>query len=153
MKFLFACLLTSFSIYCGAQVMSTTKLPILVPPSTEVAELSRFMQASTQMFTGASNVQVPLYALQARNIKTNISLNYSNNGTKVNDIPCRAGLGWNVLAGGSISRTVHDEPDEKNSFLSPPNFDASISDADYLLYNKTALNTGMIQNMIFIRLT
>jgi len=41
MKFLFACLLTSFSIYCGAQVMPTTKLPILVPPSPEVAELSR----------------------------------------------------------------------------------------------------------------
>lgn len=142
MKFLFACLLTSFSIYCGAQVMPTTKLPILVPPSPEVAELSRFMQASTQMFTGASNVQVPLYTLQTGNIKTNISLNYSNNGIKVNDIPGRAGLGWNVLAGGSISRTVHDEPDEKSSFLSPPNFDAPISDTDYLLYLKTALKYG-----------
>ncbi len=122
----------------SAQIPPVTEtageLPKIVPPSPEVASLARLAQMSTGLHTGSANVSVPLYNMVVGNISLPVQLSYSTNGIKVTEIPSRVGLGWNLVAGGSISRVVHDEPDGESTFLTAPsNFqDFSQSLLDYL---------------------
>jgi len=139
MKFKLILFFTAFSCYAFAQTPTLdTKMPAIVPPSPEIAELSRYSDVKSSMFTGAANVNIPLYEFETGSIKTQVSLAYSNNGLKVSDIPSRVGMGWNLIAGGVISRTVHDEPDEKGDKLAPINFATETNPSVYLGYLRAA---------------
>lgn len=112
-----------FSInFCQGQTSSGSfqaKLPTIVPPSPEVASLVKAGDINTGLHTGSANAGVSLFSLSAGAFTMPVSLTYSSNGIKVNDIPSRVGLGWNLVAGGSISRIVHDEPDGESTYLPP----------------------------------
>nr|WP_315423333.1 hypothetical protein [uncultured Pedobacter sp.] len=113
-------------------------IPVVVPPSPEVGEMARIGQLGSELFTGASSTSIPLLELKAGGIKLPISLAYSNNGIKVNDIPTRVGLGWNLMAGGSVSRVIHDEPDDESEKLAPVDFNVhNQALLDYLYYATT----------------
>jgi|GEM_PF-2529038 len=105
-----------------AQEKPIGNIPILIPPSPEVAELGRIGQVSSNLFTGASSVNISLHEVTAGIAKVPLALSYSNNGIRVSEIPGRAGLGWSIIAGGVVSREVRDEPDDQSEFLTPPNF-------------------------------
>jgi hypothetical protein len=112
-------------------------LPSIIPPSPDIASLNRIGNMTTGLHTGAANVSIPLYDLSAGSIKHPLSLSYSTNGIRVNDIPSRVGLGWNLVAGGSINRTVHDEEDDDPNMthLTPPSFSQpNQATLDYLFY-------------------
>ncbi len=113
-------------------------IPVVVPPSPEVGEMARIGQLGSELFTGASSTSIPLLELSAGGVKLPISLAYSNNGIKVNDIPTRVGLGWNLMAGGSVSRVIHDEPDDESERLAPVDFNVhNQAMLDYLFYATT----------------
>lgn len=114
------------------QYADAGQLPKIVPPSPEVASIANVAQVSNGMFTGAANASVPLYTIKHGNIAHPIELRYSTNGLKVAEMPSSVGLGWNLMAGGSISRVVHDEPDGESDYLTPP--------ADFGTYDLTLLN-------------
>lgn len=97
-------------------------LPVIIPPSPEVAEMTRVGQVGSSLFTGASNVNIPLYTIDAGSLKFPVAISYSNNGIRVGEIPGRAGLGWSLQIGGVVNREVRDEPDGESTFLTPPNF-------------------------------
>ena len=66
--------------------------------------------------TGAFSFSVPLHTLEGRELKIPVFLSYSSsNGIKLDEIAGVAGLGWSLSAGGCITRTVRDMPDEFNS--------------------------------------
>ncbi len=47
-----------------------------------------------------------------------VALNYnSGNGLKVNDVASNVGQGWNLVAGGVITRMQVGEPDDQPAFL------------------------------------
>lgn len=137
MKISLTLLFTALSCCVFAQTLDT-KMPAVVPPSPEIAELSRYMDVKSNLFTGASNVNIPLYELKTGSITTQVALAYSNNGIKVTDIPSRAGMGWNLIAGGMITRTVRDEPDELSTKLAPLDFANVTSAPTYLQYLRSA---------------
>lgn len=57
-----------------------------------------------------------------------ISLNYSSNGLKVDEMPTKTGMSWVLNAGGVITRTVYDKPDEMYARAgAPPPGDLSTS--------------------------
>ena len=99
-----------------------SNLPSLIPPSPDVASLTLLGELSATNYTGAASVTVPLYTIQTGGIEVPVQLSYSSNGIKVNDIPSRVGLGWNLLAGGMISKIIHDEDDldPQTVQLAPP---------------------------------
>jgi hypothetical protein len=112
-------------------------LPSIIPPSPDIASLNRIGSMTTGLHTGSANVSIPLYDLSAGTIKHPLSINYSTNGIRVNDIASRVGLGWNLVAGGSINRTVHDEEDDDPNMvdLTPPSFSPlNQATLDYLFY-------------------
>ncbi|WP_320052035.1 BACON domain-containing protein [uncultured Acetobacteroides sp.] len=75
------------------------------------------------LFTGRSPVSIPIHVLKGKNISVPISLVYSSDGVKVDEHPSWVGMGWNLNAGGIITRMVHKFPDEvlfwRGSFTSP----------------------------------
>ncbi|WP_333576934.1 hypothetical protein [Sphingobacterium sp.] len=106
---------------------------IEIPPSPEVAELGRASLSSTELFTGASKVEIPIYHLKAGDIELPLQLRYSNNGIRVSDIPSRVGLGWSMQFSGAVSRVVRDEPDDESTFLTAPDFNyLNRAELDYL---------------------
>jgi len=69
-------------------------------------------QVSVDYLTGASNVSLPLHTFNWGRISIPISLNYYSNGVRTKDVEGNAGMGWNLSAGGSISRELRDLPDD-----------------------------------------
>jgi YD repeat-containing protein len=81
------------------------------PPSPTAYELGKFGELPIGLFTGTVNIPIPLLEFKSK-IPVSISLNYSSNGIMVDQLSTKVGLGWNLNAGGVISRTVKGNPDE-----------------------------------------
>ncbi|OQP56313.1 DUF5977 domain-containing protein [Niastella populi] len=71
------------------------------------------------LYTGAAQVNIPLCELSSRALNIPVSLQYTaGRGIKVQDYATSVGLGWQLSAGGSISRVVRGFPDEfTNGYL------------------------------------
>lgn len=104
-------LFISFNSFAQTTPVNKFDLPSIIPASPELSSLSNIGQVNNSMFTGAASVSIPLYDIKNGGLSMPISISYSSNGIKVNDIPSRVGLGWNLIAGGSINSTIHDEDD------------------------------------------
>ena len=70
------------------------------------------------MFTGTAQFNIPLYQLKSNKLSVPISLNYSTNGVKVDQIASWVGMGWSLNAGGVITRMVRDRADEISDRMS-----------------------------------
>ncbi|RYY49994.1 MAG: hypothetical protein EOO06_05310 [Chitinophagaceae bacterium] len=118
------CIAFSLKIFGQGPSANPGTLPSIIPPSPDVAALAKVGSMSTSLHTGTATASIPLYELSVGQLKIPIALNYSTNGTRTNDIPSRVGLGWNLVAGGSISRVIHDEEDDGTQTikLAPPDF-------------------------------
>jgi YD repeat-containing protein len=65
------------------------------------------------LYTGTAQVNIPLCVLSSRALNIPVSLSYTaGRGVKVQDYATSVGLGWQLSAGGSISRVVRGLPDE-----------------------------------------
>src|SRR5690554_1065147 len=91
--------------------------PKIVPPSPTAYEFGKYGQVPVGMFTGTPSVSVPLYTYNTRNLSVPISLSYSSNGIKVDQLSTNVGLGWNFNAGGVITRIARDKMDEDRGVL------------------------------------
>lgn len=76
--------------------------------------------------TGTLGVSVPLYTLEYNGLQVPIGLSYRATGIKVEDIAGSVGLGWQLTAGGKITRVVKGFPDEKanESYAAAPDNNA-----------------------------
>ncbi len=100
-------------------IIITFSLSAQVIPSPDAAKLIRDVNVPVNYYNGVASVSVPLYEAKANNgFTVPVSLQYNTGGIKVKDISGVAGLGWNLLAGGAITRIVRDKPDEQNRYKS-----------------------------------
>jgi RHS repeat-associated protein len=67
---------------------------------------------NTNLHTGAANITVPMKALTSYHSSLPISLNYSATGIKVDQLSGPTGLGWNLNAGGQITRQIIGQADD-----------------------------------------
>ncbi len=84
-----------------------------IPPSPESSSLIRSVNVPVDKYTGAANIQIPLYTISTQDIQIPISLTYQSSGIKLQDVATWVGLGWNLSAGGRITRVVRHLPDER----------------------------------------
>lgn len=96
----------------GAQ---EARLPIAVEPSPNSTSLVRGVSENVDLYTGRLGVGIPLISLRSGEIDFNISLQGNVNSHRVNDIASWVGMGWNLNAGGSITRVMKSLPDEYNN--------------------------------------
>ena len=93
-----------------------TYLENTMPPSPEPASVVKYADVPFTHSSGMAEYDVPFYTLQGRELSIPIGLHYASGGIKLDEIAGVAGLGWTLNAGGCITRTVMDMPDE---FTSP----------------------------------
>jgi hypothetical protein len=86
----------------------------VLPPSPTAASLGKFGEVPVSLYTGTPNISVPIYQISQTNLSLPISLNYHAGSVRPTEIPGWAGLGWALNAGGVITRTVQDLPDDLN---------------------------------------
>jgi len=67
---------------------------------------------SVNKSTGTATVSIPLYTVQSGSLSLPISLDYNAVGVKVTDLESSAGIGWNLNAGGAITRVLRGLPDD-----------------------------------------
>ena len=79
----------------------------------EVASLGTYGIIPVGMFTGTPNISVPLFDINVGGYTMPISASYHLANVRPFPTPGILGLGWNLDAGGHITRTVRGFPDEK----------------------------------------
>lgn len=90
----------------------SVEIPTVLPPSPTVASLMKYEEVPVNNYTGIPDISAPIFQTKGpHNFELKISLNY-HPLVKKNDIAGYTGLGWSLFAGGTISRTVRDLPDE-----------------------------------------
>lgn len=85
------------------------------------------MNAQVNVQTGSAVFGVPMFNWQddKSRLHVNVAINYnSGNGLKVNEVASNVGQGWNLLAGGSVTRMQVGEPDDQYAY----NGDGTIED-------------------------
>ncbi len=117
--YLFACTIpgaaqtstSEFTYSRGASIEES-----VLPSSPQAASASRYFSSDIAYSTGSAQISVPIYTLAGHELSVPIGLRYSSgSGIKLDEVAGVAGLGWTLEAGGCISRTVCDMPDEFSS--------------------------------------
>lgn len=88
-------------------------VPNVIPPSPTAYALGTYGNTPVGLFTGSQNISIPIYTYKTANLEVPISMSYSSNGVKVDEISTNVGQSWNLSFGGVISRIVRDKPDEE----------------------------------------
>ena len=129
-----------FYLFLLPKLLTAQELPEVIPPSPTVASLMRYEDIPVSNYTGVPNISIPLSSSQTRSkdINFNIGLSYHIAGINADEQASDVGLGWSLLAGGTISRTVKDIPDEY--YLAPISNGISPSRGKIGIYHNTQLN-------------
>ncbi|PKV50678.1 YD repeat-containing protein [Aquimarina sp. MAR_2010_214] len=111
------------------------ELPKIIPPSPNASSLGKYGQVPVGLFTGTPQINIPLYTLKTGKLSVPISLDYSSNGIRVDQLPSNVGLSWSLRAGGVITRVIMDDPDETSFIPLPSNFPGAYTREvlDYLI--------------------
>jgi hypothetical protein len=107
-----------------------------LPPSPNAAALGEYGQIPVGLHTGTPQFNIPLYQFTAGNLSVPISLSYSSNGVKVDEMPSHVGVDWVLNAGGVITRIARDKPDKGERWVKP---DASFNSDEMLDYLKNVV--------------
>ena len=106
-----------FSIVCmlaGASLYSQ-EIPVYSVTCPEASGLGEYGKVPVSHFTGIPNISVPLYEIKFGKYVIPISADYHLASVRPNDPPGSLGLGWTLMTGGVISRSVRGVYDEKQT--------------------------------------
>ncbi len=103
-----------FNLSFGQNPEIKTELPTVIPPSPSVAALMKFEEIPVSNYTGIPDISIPLFSspTHSKDINFNLELKY-HSGVDALDRASDVGLGWSLISGGTISRTVRGLPDEQ----------------------------------------
>ena len=93
--------LSGLSVFAQVDVKSPT-----------ATEFVKYQRIPVSYFNGLPSINIPLYTAQIKDLELPLSLNYYASGVKVNQYPTYVGLGWNLNAGGCITRVINGRADE-----------------------------------------
>ncbi len=87
-----------------------------LPPSPTAASLGKYGDVPVSYYSGAANLNVPLYKIKTNRHELDINLQYSTTGLKPNEEASWVGLGWALNAGGVITRVMRGSDDFSGSY-------------------------------------
>lgn len=106
----------------------------LIPASPTSASLAKLVDIPVSEYTGTAKTNIPIYTIDYKGYKMPITLEYSTNGIKVDQVASWVGLGWSLNIGGIVTRTVRGVPDDR---YEPDNYYPSYG----LFYSGSQINT------------
>ncbi len=83
------------------------------PPSPNAAAIAQYGAVPVNLATGTMSVDIPLFNMESTYLTLPVSVNYMANGIRTHQEASDVGLGWAITAGGVISRTINDGPDDE----------------------------------------
>ena len=110
--FTFACLLGPICLW--AQPVNNLVNDVVMP-SPNATAFGKYVDIPVSYHTGVPNISIPIHTIQEGPLTVPVGLSYHASGVKVGELASWVGLGWNLEAGGVVTRTVMNVPDEKNS--------------------------------------
>lgn len=88
--------------------------------SPRATEMNKFGYYPTNLYTGLIDISVPIYTINYKNIQVPIELKYHASGIKFDDVDTGVGLGWTLIAGGTVSCSARGatspEPSYNNNY-------------------------------------
>jgi hypothetical protein len=88
-------------------------LPQVISPTPNAASLFKYAEYPVNYSTGLPEITIPLFEVKSGQLSVPITLSYHSSGRKVYDETGAVGIGWTLMAGGMISRTVYGDPDNE----------------------------------------
>lgn len=112
MKYKYVLILLTASQIALAQSAISTTAPQVTLPSPTAFSMIKYTDAPINISGGRPDVTVPIYTINEPGISFPVAYNYGTGGVKVDEVASSYGLGWNLIAGGSITRVVRGVMDE-----------------------------------------
>jgi YD repeat-containing protein len=105
------------TLLCAATLLFSYAISQTVPnpPKDEtpnVATLDKFGDIPVDMATGVPNISIPIHTLKFGNINVPVALRYHPSAVRVAQHPGWVGSGWDLEAGGVITRQERELADE-----------------------------------------
>ncbi|NLR82132.1 hypothetical protein [Chitinophaga eiseniae] len=88
----------------------------ITPLAPNVAALSKYIDVPTIPMNGVAPINLPLFDIGVGKLHVPVSLSYHSSGIKVTQQATWVGLGWSLMPGGTIARTVNGVEDEKLTY-------------------------------------
>ena len=95
-----------------AGLMLSPQTSEIITPTPSSAQQIRYQSPQPSLATGAVNLSIPLYTIEAEGLSIPFSLSYHTSGIKPADDPYPCGYGWSMLPALKITRTVRGRADE-----------------------------------------
>jgi YD repeat-containing protein len=109
-------LFSTFIFSVKGQVPNNFSFPSIIPTSPEMYGLGKFGDIPVSTYTGTPDISIPIYTIKSGSLSLPITLSYHATGIGVSEESTWVGLGWNLIAGGSISYIPvggYDDPNLK----------------------------------------
>lgn len=84
----------------------------IIYPSPTAASLGKYGEYPVSLYNGLVNIGRDIVTVKSGRLALDVSLSYHASGNKPSDIPGWVGLGFSLNAGGVITRTIRDLPDD-----------------------------------------
>lgn len=114
-------LIFSFSMNSIAQLDA----PKLILPPPDAYSMTKYGDIPVGLFTGTMKYSLPLMQITTGKINLPISLNYSTNGVKVDEVAGHTGMSWSLQASGVITRNIVGKADDSSPLYMPSSTDSS----------------------------
>jgi YD repeat-containing protein len=86
-----------------------------IPPSPNAQSFQSYGNEPVALYEGVPAINIPIYGLKCGSLSLPISLSYNYNGLYPLQDASWVGLGWNLSAGGSISRIIEGGVDNSEN--------------------------------------
>ena len=109
----------------SSELMISPQTSEIITPTPTSAQQIRYQSPQPSLATGAVNLSIPLYTIEAEGLSIPFTLSYHTSGIKPLDDPNPCGYGWSLLPALKITRTIRGRADEKfeywgDKLLGPP---------------------------------
>jgi YD repeat-containing protein len=104
----------------GGNLIAYAKATQILPSSPNASQLGRYGDINIGYQTGQLNLDIPIHTIKLGEISIPVGLSHSTGGLRVDELQTSYGYGWALQAGGVITRTVKDAPDEASTWQTAP---------------------------------
>jgi len=106
-------------LVCGVLMGQTAtndplKIPYYIPKSPEATAFAKYGDIQAGEYTGIPDISIPIHEVKSGELSVPIKLSYHASGIQVGQEATWVGLGWNLIAGGSITYTPVGGNDQIN---------------------------------------
>lgn len=107
----FLLLLNLIGLFGAALAQSPMIRTDFIPASPTAGSIAKAGEVPINLSSGLPQLSIPIYNVQGQELTLPISLNYSYDGFRPSQPSSWVGMGWNLEAGGVITRSIRDKVD------------------------------------------